>query len=92
MPDGKAIKAAYGMAGEDFLAYKLQGMFRELKSPESIALHNVIQEEVMLMLGPDVEDAGKMYRLIAHAVLKKRAKKKVRWSFRRIVANALLQT
>ena len=88
MPDGKAIKAAYGMAGEDFLAHRLQGMFRELKSPESIALHNVIQEEVMLMLGPDVEVAGKMYRLIAHALLKKKA----RWSFRKIVASALLQT
>ncbi len=66
MPDSESLKAAYSRAGEDFFSFRLMGMFRELKTPEDVALHNVIQREVMTMLG---DKPNNFYRLLAHRLL-----------------------
>lgn len=87
MPDGSAIAAAYGRAGNGFLAFKLEGMFRHLETPEDIALHNVIQREVMLMMGDDKQKLDAFYRLLEHKLLNRKIK--ARWSFAKMVANLI---
>lgn len=84
--DGKAISAAYGRAGNDFLAHSLEGMFRELRTPEDVALHNVIQRDVMLMVG---DSAVKFYRVLGN-LLETKVERKARRSFRDVVAEAIL--
>ncbi len=74
MPDGKAKASAYRRAGIDFLGSRLEGMFRALTTPEDIALHNVIQQEVMLIVGKD--EVIKFYQTLANILLQERAKKK----------------
>ena len=85
MQDGKAISGAYRRAGNDFLAQRLEGMFRVLKTPEDIALHNVIQKEIMLMVG---DEPIQFYRALAFRLLDGR--KKARRKFRRWVAEAIM--
>ena len=40
----------YQSAGRDFLAYRLQRLFLHIQSPEDIALHNDVLEEVMTLI------------------------------------------
>ena len=87
MSDGKAIASAYGRAGQGFLAFRLEGMFRQLKTPEDIALHNAIQREVMLMVGKDAGGKDEFYRMLEHRLLN--PDKRPRWSFTKMVANIL---
>lgn len=87
MPDGNALAAAYGRAGQGLLAFRLEGMFRQLKTPEDMALHNVVQKEVMLMIGETDMEKDSFYRLLEHMLLDR--KKKARWSFAKMVENIL---
>lgn len=83
--DGKATSAAYRRAGNDFLAQRFEGMFRQLKTPEDIALHNVIQKEIMSMVG---DEPVQFYRALAYRMLDGR--KKTRRTFRQWVAGAVM--
>jgi hypothetical protein len=85
MLDGKSISAAYGRAGSDFLANRLEGMFREIKTPEDIALHNVILKEVIAMIG---DQPVKFYRVLAHSILLKESKAK-KSLYRKVVDSIL---
>jgi len=69
------IKAAYGRAGSDFLASDLECMFRVIRTPEDIALHNLIQKKVFEMIGQDQMQANMFYRALGHKLMRKRAKK-----------------
>ena len=62
-------------------------MFRQLKTPEDIALHNAIQKEVMAMVPR--EDAVKFYQTIQAEMLFTK-KKKARKRFRDIVSFSIL--
>ncbi len=90
MPDGKAIVAAYERAGNSFLAYRLEGMFRQLKTPEDVALHNALQREVMLMIGNDNKDKDSFYRMVEHGLLER--DRKARWFFTKMVAKAITRS
>lgn len=90
MPDGKAIASAYASAGNSFLAYRLEGMFRQLKTPEDVALHNAIQREVMLMIGKEKLEKDSFYRMIEHDLLERGTK--ARWSFAKTVAKAITRS
>ena len=50
---GKALLNGYRMAGSDFLATEIEGMFRNIVTPEDIALHNITLQKVLAMLGSD---------------------------------------
>ena len=69
------LSSAYRRAGNDFLASDLECMFRVIKTPEDIALHNVIQEKVFKMVGKDMAEVNMFYRALAHVLLRKRAKR-----------------
>ena len=86
MPDGNSLLSAYSRAGHDFLAAKLEGMFRRIETEEDKALHNVIQKEVMLMVGSQQKEVNKFYRLLAEMLLTDNV---VRKRFREMVAEAL---
>jgi len=68
------ISDAYRRAGNDFLAADLECMFRVIKTPEDMALHNVIQEKIFKMIGQDKSEVNMFYRKLAHKLLRKRAK------------------
>lgn len=87
MIDGKALAASYGMAANGLLAFRLEGMFRQLKTPEDVALHNVIQKEVMLMIGDKNTEKDEFYRLLEHKILNR--DRKPRWTFANMVAGIL---
>ena len=86
MLDGKTLREGYSRAGNDFLADRLEGLFRLLKSPEDIALHNAIVEEVLRMVGHDKGKANRFYRLMARGILEEYAGKR----FRKIIAEVLI--
>ena len=86
MLDGKTLIEGYSRAGNDFLADRLEGLFRLLKSPEDIALHNAIVQEVLRMVGLDKGKANRFYRLMAGRILDKEAGKR----FRTIIAEAII--
>ncbi len=90
MLDGKAIAAAYARAGNSFCAFRLEGMFRQLKTPEDVALHNAIQREVMLIIGNEKVEKNRFYRMIEHGLLERDTK--ARWSFAKIVAKAITRS
>ncbi len=69
------LSSAYRRAGSDFLASDLECMFRVIKTPEDIAMHNVIQAKVFKMVGQDKAKVNMFYRRLAHRLLKKRAKR-----------------
>jgi len=69
------LSSAYARAGQDFLSGDLECMFRVIKTPEDIALHNVIQAKIFKMIGQDIEEANMFYRLLAHKLLEERAKR-----------------
>lgn len=84
--NGIALSAAYRRAGGDLLAQRIEGMFRQLKTPEDVALHNAIQKEIMAMVPR--EDAAKFYQTIQAQMLFE--KKKARKRFRDIVSWSIL--
>ena len=51
--DRRFLVKSYQGAGADFLAYRLAKLFKQIKTPEDIALHNEILDEVMLMIEPN---------------------------------------
>ena len=82
--DGKELLAGYEQAGNDFLASRLEGAFRLLKTQEDVALHNVIVEEILAMV-TGKENVNRFYRLMARSLLEKQAKR----SFLKMVAEAI---
>lgn len=79
----------YAQAGNDFLADRIEGLFRHISNEQDKALHNVILEEVILMIGSEEETKKQFFQTIAHRILEKRTKEKARWSFVKIVAERL---
>ena len=49
----KALLKGYSLAGPDFLALEIEGMFRNIVTPEDTALHNITLQKVLAMIGPD---------------------------------------
>lgn len=43
------IAEGYQRAGENFLAYRLELVFKILKTPEDVALHNDVVKEIFFM-------------------------------------------
>ncbi len=84
MMDGKELLASYERAGNDFLASRLEGAFRLLKTQEDVALHNVIVEEILAMVSGK-EKVNTFYRLMARSLFEKQAKR----SFLKIAAEAI---
>ena len=82
--DGKELLAGYERAGNDFLASRLEGAFRLLKTQDDVALHNVIVEEILAMV-TGKENVNRFYRLMARSLLEKQAKR----SFLKMVAEAI---
>ncbi len=83
----KSLKSeAYSRAGNDFLAADLECMFRDIKTPEDIALHNVTQKKVFEMVGQDMAEVNMFYRKLAHKLLEKRAKQ----SFLKMLSEVLI--
>jgi hypothetical protein len=74
MMDGELLSTCYRLAGNDFLASDLESIFRDLKTPEDIALHNVMVKKVVKMVGQDKLKATFFYRALSHRLLRKRAK------------------
>jgi len=69
------LSTGYRRAGTDFLAADLECMFRVIKTPEDVALHNVIQAKIFEMIGQDKAEVNMFYRRLAHKLLLKRAKR-----------------
>ena len=80
------LSDAYRRAGNDFLAADLECMFRVIKTPEDMALHNVVQEKIFEMVGQDNAKVNMFYRNLAHKLLLKRAKR----SFLRQLSEVLI--
>lgn len=70
-----SLKQAYRRAGEAFLAADLEVMFRNIKTDEDIAAHNLMQKKIFNMIGSEQAVASVFYRTLAHKLLEKRAKK-----------------
>ena len=73
--DGPLLSTCYRLAGNDFLASDLECIFRDLQTPEDIALHNHMVKKVVKMIGQDQQKATYFYRALSHRLLRKRAKK-----------------
>lgn len=73
--DGTLLSTCYRLAGNDFLASDLECIFRDLQTPEDIALHNHMVKKVVKMIGQDKLKATYFYRACSHKLLQKRAKK-----------------
>lgn len=76
--DKKGLLKAYQGAGEGYLAYRLGRLFTRIETPEDMALHNDILEEVLLLVE---HNQGGLINLVANTILfrwtlEKRAKKK----------------
>lgn len=74
MLSGRARLQAYSLAGSDFLADRIADMFQVIETKEQQALHNVILEEVMSMIGDDTETRKMFFRCIAHKMLAQKRK------------------
>ena len=84
--ESNLLSQAYSRAGSDFLASDLEYMFRVIKTPEDIAMHNVIQAKIFKMIGQDKAQVNRFYRMLAHKLLLKRAKR----SFLKMVSEVLI--
>ena len=81
---GKALLTGYRMAGADFLATEIEGMFRNIVTDEDKALHNMTLQKVLAMLGPDP-------KLFFKELARKTTEIK-RKSYARMVAETILET
>ena len=73
---------AYQQAGHGFLAYRLEKCFRLLKTPEDIALHNDMVEEIFEMLGTEnkwIELINKMADSVYESPKRKMFKRFSQW-------------
>ncbi len=82
----KQLSSGYRRAGNDFLAEDLESILRYIKSPEDAALHNVMLAKVLKMIGQDKTEVNMFYRLLAHKLLRKRA----RHSFLKQLSEAII--
>jgi hypothetical protein len=83
----------YKAAGDGFLTDKLTYIFKEIKTPEDMALHNYWSKEVSFLIGDnwtkgtaDRPEYAKLLARIAHSILGWPAKTK---GFLRKVANQI---
>ncbi len=83
---GTKLAACYRRAGDDFLASTLSGMFRHIVTPEDIATHNLILDQVLLMVG-DESGRIKFLRTLAHEIL---LEKKAKISLLKKVAKSIM--
>ena len=74
MLSGRATIEAYGRAGSDFLADRIADMFQKIETKEQQALHNVILDEVMTMIGNDPANQKKFYQHLAHKIIEQKKK------------------
>jgi hypothetical protein len=74
MLSGKALLLGYQQAGPEFLADRLQGMFNIIETKEDVALHNVVLQEVLKMLGSDKETQKRFYQILSNDILAQKAK------------------
>ncbi len=81
----EALLQGYRLAGTDFLADRLEGMFRHIATEQDKALHNAVLEEVISMIGDDSETQKRFFRVVAYRLSKERKRK----SFVKIVAERL---
>lgn len=87
MLNREARLAGYMQAGEDFLADRIEGLFRHIVTEQDKALHNAILEEVLSMTGDDESVVKLFFRSIAHKLLTKRKRKQNLFS--KIVAKSI---
>lgn len=50
------LSNAYNNAGREFLAYRLTYVFKQVETPEDIALHNNVMTELDVMAGSHTKD------------------------------------
>ena len=74
MLSGRARLEAYHAAGSDFLADRIADMFQKIETKEQQALHNVIFDEVMSMIGNDPDVQKMFFQSIAHKMLDQKRK------------------
>ena len=79
------LKDAYAAAGVDFLAYKLKRVFMRIETPEDIALHNDVLDEMLIMIEADMPG---FFRKLANIVLR-REPKKASW-LKKIAENIMI--
>ena len=83
--DGKTLKNSYYRAGEDFLAFRLEKMFRVIRTEADIALHNDMLSEVLLMIDDKPDE---FFRGLAHKILNR--EKKAKKSFLSMISEQLI--
>ncbi len=74
MLSGRARIEAYHRAGSDFLADRIADMFQKIETKEQQALHNVILDEVMSMIGNDPDVQKMFFQSIAQKMLDQKRK------------------
>lgn len=79
----------YRRAGIEFLAVKLMGMFRVIRTEQDMARHNEILRDVLTMMG-DEENRKTIYGQIAGAILIGKVKVGGKLGLCRIVADRIL--
>lgn len=74
MLSGRKKLEAFDRAGSDFLADRLADMFQKIETSEQQALHNVILEEMMSMIGDDTSTRKMFFQALAHKILDQKRK------------------
>jgi hypothetical protein len=81
---GQGLYRLYRTGGEKFLAMRLSLLFKELQTPEDVALHNDVVTDVLQIINtaysPDplqaTEEESILYEFIAGILLRKRVKRR----------------
>lgn len=69
---------SYQRAGESFLAYKLESVFKQIKTDEDRILHNEIVREIAWMTG----EKSEFGKYLARMILYERPKSKVEFLYK----------
>ena len=80
--------ADYQNLGGRYLAYRLQKVFRRLSTPEDIALHNDVVDEISVMIGDDKTNIKLLLDGIVDILT---TREKPKQKFLRKVADKILQ-
>ncbi|MDD5328079.1 MAG: hypothetical protein PHY02_09765 [Phycisphaerae bacterium] len=57
--------------GNRYLAYRLQDVFKKIVTPEDVALHNKIVDEISIMVGGDKNNLKLFFDGIAEIIVNK---------------------
>ena len=79
MLSGRARLSAYHAAGNDLFADRIADMFQKIETKEQQALHNVIFDEVMSMVGNDPDVQKMFFQSIAHKMLDQKRKTLIKY-------------